>query len=395
MSEAQWKYSNTYNQPTAGEVWYLKIQTGDWNINSETIYLRGYGNNSGSTVILKTGSRHTDWWGYVANYEGTNITGVKKIVSNSDDVYIRMNSTCTKIEVKTTFSPRISASTDSSGYINVPGTGGFFANRITVPTITGNASTSTALATARTIWGQSFNGTANITGHMYSLGGNMYLSGDGRFQFLTSTSGAAPISVRSIWIGNTYTNSDSANYIYGTAGRIYFGGNFHIDSLGSNKTYINHYSANDVVMVSGSSQGKVGIGTATPSYKLHVTGDIYANGGWLRTSGNAGWYNETYGGGLYMSDSTYIRNYNGKATRLDNLCLGADNNSYRLYVNGSSLFNGVTESIAGTISSSTAWTYPGGGYYATANPNMRFIGDGTYGISTIEFVSQKNGILQH
>lgn len=38
-----------------------------------------------------------------------------------------------------------------------------------------------------------------------------------------------------------------------------------------------------------------------------------------------------------MTDSTYIRSYNGKSTRLDNLCLGADNNSYRLYVNGASL----------------------------------------------------------
>jgi len=48
-------------------------------------------------------------------------------------------------------------------------------------------------------------------------------------------------------------SSAGTNYITGTAGRIYFGGNFHIDSLGSNKTYINYYTANDVTMVSGSS----------------------------------------------------------------------------------------------------------------------------------------------
>ncbi len=58
--------------------------------------------------------------------------------------------------------------------------------------------------------------------------------------------------------------------------------------------------------------GKIGIGTKTPLYKLHVAGDIYANGGWLRTSGNAGWYNETYGGGWYMQDSTWIRTYGNK-----------------------------------------------------------------------------------
>lgn len=33
---------------------------------------------------------------------------------------------------------------------------------------------------------------------------------------------------------------------------------------------------------------------------------------WVRTVGSTGWYNETYGGGWYMSDSTYIRNYNSK-----------------------------------------------------------------------------------
>lgn len=34
--------------------------------------------------------------------------------------------------------------------------------------------------------------------------------------------------------------------------------------------------------------------------------------GWLRTWGNNGWYNESYGGGWYMTDSTWIRAYNDK-----------------------------------------------------------------------------------
>lgn len=55
----------------------------------------------------------------------------------------------------------------------------------------------------------------------------------------------------------------------------------------------------------------VGIGTTSPSYKLHVVGDVYVNG-WLRTSGDRGWYNQSYGGGWYMTDSTWIRSYNGK-----------------------------------------------------------------------------------
>lgn len=58
--------------------------------------------------------------------------------------------------------------------------------------------------------------------------------------------------------------------------------------------------------------GYVGIGTNSPSYKLHVTGDIYANGGWVRVSGDSGFFCESHGGGWHMTDSTYIRSYNGK-----------------------------------------------------------------------------------
>ena len=37
-----------------------------------------------------------------------------------------------------------------------------------------------------------------------------------------------------------------------------------------------------------------------------------ANGGWVRTYGNTGWYNGTYGGGWYMTDASWLRAYNNK-----------------------------------------------------------------------------------
>lgn len=59
---------------------------------------------------------------------------------------------------------------------------------------------------------------------------------------------------------------------------------------------------------------RVGIGNVTsPSYKLHVQGDVYADGGWLRVNGDRGWYNETHAGGVYMQDSTWVRTYNSKS----------------------------------------------------------------------------------
>ena len=33
---------------------------------------------------------------------------------------------------------------------------------------------------------------------------------------------------------------------------------------------------------------------------------------WVRTSGDTGWYSETYGGGMHMTDTTWVRVYNGK-----------------------------------------------------------------------------------
>lgn len=42
-----------------------------------------------------------------------------------------------------------------------------------------------------------------------------------------------------------------------------------------------------------------------------VAPTVYAND-WFRSNGNTGWYNQTYGGGWYMIDTTWIRAYNNK-----------------------------------------------------------------------------------
>lgn len=55
----------------------------------------------------------------------------------------------------------------------------------------------------------------------------------------------------------------------------------------------------------------VGIGTTSPSYKLHVAGSTYSSG-WVRTGGNTGIYFQQYGGGFRMTDNYWIRTYNNK-----------------------------------------------------------------------------------
>ena len=80
--------------------------------------------------------------------------------------------------------------------------------------------------------------------------------------------------------------------------------------------YLN-WSSNANVNITGPSGGRVGVGNNSPAYKMHVSGDIYADGGWLRVSGSAGLYFESYGGGWRMTDSSYIRMYGGKSVSME------------------------------------------------------------------------------
>lgn len=67
----------------------------------------------------------------------------------------------------------------------------------------------------------------------------------------------------------------------------------------------NYYWANIKVSASSNTQTKPSVNT------------IYANN-WFRSQGNSGWYSETYGGGIYMTDTSWIRTYNGKGFYCDN-----------------------------------------------------------------------------
>lgn len=62
-------------------------------------------------------------------------------------------------------------------------------------------------------------------------------------------------------------------------------------------------------------------GNTSISGTANITGAITTSvgtirdtgGGWVRTYNNTGWYNQTYGGGWYMTDSTWIRAYSNKS----------------------------------------------------------------------------------
>lgn len=75
---------------------------------------------------------------------------------------------------------------------------------------------------------------------------------------------------------------------------------------------------------------------------------------WYRSEGNTGWYNETYGGGIYMTDTADVRVYNGKNFRVDGLLKaykGAD-------INGAVTLDTALNKLAhATLPLTNGWTH--------------------------------------
>ena len=55
----------------------------------------------------------------------------------------------------------------------------------------------------------------------------------------------------------------------------------------------------------------MGYSTSRSDTKLSVAG--ITNNQWYRSTGSVGWYNDSYGGGIYMTEPTYVKTYNNKA----------------------------------------------------------------------------------
>lgn len=178
--------------------------------------------------------------------------------------------------------------------------------------ITGNAGSATKLQTARTLWGRSFDGTANVSGEIStctrirnSKDNSLYLGNSdntGRVytQDIASHSGVENWAIGitgTAWFKNVnigYAHPATGNYLLNVNGVIscsaYTGNYIRIecDDNGSNlqlksaeinnfrsPLYLQHSSSFNLICCKGG--GKVGIGTDAPNGKLHVEGNIYTS----------------------------------------------------------------------------------------------------------------------
>lgn len=251
------------------------------------------------------------------------------------------------------------------------------------------------LRNTRTIWGQSFNGSQNVSGALsgattitatgdittsaniggrsinagadLTVAGYTYCNGRlyvdrGRF----STTATPSISLA---IGDTDTGfhwySDGAVQIYSNSAAVgmwtgsefryghgYFkqasGNDFHtlgimVNGNGTANTikpgigfhqpgvYAGSIRMNDGISFGIYSQGGTSLANLSlngwyTNYGYINSDGLYLTSGWFRAHGATGWYNQTYGGGMYMSDTVYVRTYNNKRLRAEKLALGDRDN---------------------------------------------------------------------
>lgn len=190
------------------------------------------------------------------------------------------------------------------------------------PSMQNNADSATKLLNPRKLWGQSFDGTADVSGDMTGVGWiNSALYIESRNSNDTTVLAGN---------GHTFIFGDKPKYAHvGYYFRPHYGSAASTQSSlyvqnasasSNNPTYTTtHYLRQDGI---GYHKRALGVGRDAPADGYD--GGIYANtvltNDWFRSEGNTGWHNQTYNGGWYMQDTTWIRTQNNNgvlAVRFD------------------------------------------------------------------------------
>lgn len=167
----------------------------------------------------------------------------------------------------------------------------------------GNASSATKLMTARTIWGQNFNGTQNVSGNMTGVGniamsGNIYMN-----------------NARNIYAKNT-DGSDMSVFYISSFNELFIGtGNAqkNTNTILSGSTIIFRTSTDLNERMRIISNGNVGIGTTAPQAKLDIRGASSLLG--LKADGTAN-VSYTYIDGYHANNGTSFRIVESTSTDL-------------------------------------------------------------------------------
>ena len=247
------------------------------------------------------------------------------------------------------------------------------------------------------------NSILSLNVHDYSYTHQLGFSSDGNIYHRRRNGGTWETSWREILTSTNYTK-----YPHTFA------------SLTNKPTTLSGYGITDCIpIISG---GKLttetdlaDIGMTTLGAKLSISHKEGADGpGWLTTYSNilmfrslVDYYSalsiDTFNGYVTFIGGRNLETANNNVPNWRFSIIGANGHTYNL-ANIQTAINNLgstylpltggtlTDTLilkAGAFTASNGNSYSGGRYQAVAKPNMRLIGDSTYGLSTIEFVSQK------
>lgn len=214
-----------------------------------------------------------------------------------------------------------------------------------------NVASATKLQTARTIYGVNFDGTANVNGAFYWRGTDATL----RIYEAIDPTAHSSYGYETLCLQSCFDGQDPLT-----------------------STYVTDYPTRCIIALQPRG-GRVAIGKTSAAYTLDVTGTARFTGEltahtvytskWFRSTGDSGWYSQTYGGGIYMTDANWVRVYNNKGFRVqEGLGIGTNGFTVGLKLHGASC--NALEVSAGNYSMGLGCHSNGSWYWwrGTSNP---------------------------
>ena len=166
--------------------------------------------------------------------------------------------------------------------------------------------------------------------------------------------------------------------------------------VGDSRTRFQFVGGSDIANWTSSTWQSVTPYLTIYSSGIVTPGSVTANN-WFRSQGASGWYSETYGGGIYMTDTSWIRTYGDKPFYCDNQIYSS--NSIRMsniYLqNIDEINNGANGALHLNYRNSGNITLCNGGGAVTIGTTSTDIGGNKLYVNGSEFINGASNVKDH
>lgn len=333
----------------SGKIGYRTRHSGTWNQIKEILHQLNYTNYT----VKKDGTGASGTWNISITGNADTVDGYHATCGNNKPWgTIPVITTSGWMDVGKQFEFHYD-NTTGSDYSTVLRCNGNYSNIVNLPSVSGtlalltdNVASATKLQTSRKIWGNSFDGTNDIGGtilpsatHTYNLGSATYMFEKTYTRYINTDSGydlrLCCSGSEVLRLGST-DKSVNINYDANISGKANIASGLKVYNSANHGCYVeitefvgnpmnggsinvidtNGNASNRRPLILQYGQGNVGIGIATPDYKLHVAGDIYTTIGFKKEGSSDSYVLLGGGGHKALSDfSMSGHNHDGRYLR--------------------------------------------------------------------------------